>query len=40
MTEYWFSKIKQFRRVATRFEKTANHYVAIFTLAVTVIWIR
>jgi transposase len=35
-----FSKLKQFRRVATRFEKTARNYLAIVTLAAIVLWLR
>ncbi|NQW55072.1 MAG: transposase, partial [Rhodospirillales bacterium] len=31
---------KQFRRVATRFEKTARNYFAVVTLAAIVLWIR
>lgn len=33
-------KLKQFRRVATRFEKTARNYRAVVTLAVIVLWMR
>lgn len=35
-----FSKLKQFRRVATRFEKTARNYLAVVTLAATILWLR
>ena len=38
--ERFFSRIKQFRRMATRYEKLAEHYLAIVTLAATVIWLR
>ena len=38
--ERFFSKLKQFRRVATRFEKTARHYLAVVTIAATVLWIK
>jgi len=38
--ERFFARIKQFRRMATRYEKLANHYLAIVTLAATVIWLR
>jgi hypothetical protein len=31
---------KQFRRVATRFEKTARNYRAVVTLAAIVLWLR
>ncbi len=40
LVECRFSKLKQFRRVATRFEKTARNYLAIITLAATVLWLR
>ena len=40
LIECCFSKLKQFRRVATRFEKTARNYLAIVTLAATVLWLR
>ncbi len=32
-----FSKLKQFRRVATRFEKTARNYRAVLTLAAIIV---
>jgi len=35
-----FSRLKQFRRIATRFEKTAKNYLAVVTLAATVLWLR
>jgi transposase len=35
--ERFFARIKQFRRVATRYEKLENHYLAIVTVAVVVI---
>jgi len=40
LIECRFSKLKQFRRVATRFEKTAKNYLAIVTLAAIVLWLR
>src|SRR5690606_27976828 len=40
LIECCFSKLKQFRRVATRFEKTAKHYLAIVTLAAIILWLR
>ena len=40
LVECCFSKLKQFRRVATRYEKTARNYRAILTLAATVLWLR
>lgn len=38
LVECCFSKLKQFRRVATRFEKTARNYHAVVTLAAIVLW--
>lgn len=40
LIECCFSRLKQFRRVATRFEKTARHYLAVVTLAATILWLR
>jgi transposase len=40
LVECCFSKLKQFRRVATRFEKTARNYFAVVTLAAIVLWLR
>lgn len=40
LIECCFSRLKQFRRVATRFEKTAQNYLAIVTLAATILWLR
>jgi len=40
LIECCFSKLKQFRRVATRYEQTARYYLAVVTLAATVLWLR
>src|ERR1700752_3182122 len=40
LVECCFSRLKQFRRVATRFEKTATNYLAVVTLAAIVLWLR
>jgi len=40
LVECCFSKLKQFRRVATRFEKTARNFLAVVTLAATILWLR
>jgi transposase len=40
LIECCFSRLKQFRRVATRFEKTAKHYLAVVTLAATILWLK
>src|ERR1700683_2991883 len=40
LVECCFSRLKQFRRVATRFEKTARNYHVVVTLAATILWLR
>jgi transposase len=40
LIECCFSRLKQFRRVATRFDKTAQNYLAIVTIAATILWLR
>lgn len=40
LIECCFSKLKQFRRVATRFEKTARNFLAVVTIAAIVLWLR
>lgn len=40
LIECCFSKLKQFRRVATRYEKTAQNFLAVVTLAAIILWIR
>src|ERR1700742_3535902 len=40
LVECCFSKPKQFRRAATRSEKTARNYRAIITLEAIVLWLR
>ncbi len=40
LVECCFSKLKQFRRVATRFEKTARNFLAVVTIAAIVLWLR
>lgn len=40
LVECCFSKLKQFRRVATRFEKTARNCRAVVTLAAIILWMR
>lgn len=32
-------RLKQFRRVATRYEKRANSYLAMLTLAAILLWL-
>jgi transposase len=40
LIECCFSKLKQFRRVATRYEKTARNYLAVVTIAAIILWVR
>jgi transposase len=40
LVECCFSKLKQFRRVATRYEKTAQNFLAVVTIAAIILWIR
>ena len=40
LIECCFSKLKQFRRVPTRYEKTATNFLAVVTIAAIVLWIR
>jgi len=40
LIECCFSKLKQFRRVATRYEKTARNFLAVVTIAATILWLR
>lgn len=40
LVECCFSRLKQFRRVATRFEKTARNYLAVVTIAAIILWLR
>lgn len=38
--ECCIGKLKQFRRVATRYEKTARNFLAVVTIAAFVLWMR
>ena len=40
LIENFFCKLKQFRRIATRFEKRATNFLATVALASTRIWLR
>ena len=40
VVECFFAKIKQFRRIATRYEKTATNFLAMVHLACTMVWLR
>jgi len=37
--ECFFQRLKQFRRLATRYEKLAQHFQAFLSLAATVMWL-
>lgn len=39
LVERFFNKIKYYRRLATRYEKTARNFMAMLTLVATVIWL-
>jgi len=38
LVERFFGRIKQFRRVATRYEKLADHYLAVVQIASIRLW--
>ncbi len=38
--EYFFSKLKHFRRVATRYDKLAENFLAMVKLASSRLWLR
>lgn len=40
LIECFFNKIKQYRRVATRYEKLGNNFRAMVLLASIMVWIR
>ena len=40
LVECCFNKLKHFRRIATRYEKTARNFLAIITIAAIVLWLR
>ncbi len=40
LVENYFGKIKEFRRVATRYDKTDTSYAGMFDLAATAIMLR
>ena len=40
LIENFFSKIKHFRRIATRYEKLANHYKSMVLFGFIMVWIR
>ena len=40
LIENFFAKIKQFRAIATRYEKTAKNFLAAVYLVATVVWLN
>jgi transposase len=40
LVECCFNKLKHFRRIATRYEKTARNFLAMIILAAIAIWLR
>lgn len=40
LVERFFNKVKHFRKVATRYEKTARNYLAMILLASSRLWLR
>ena len=39
VVECFFAKIKQFRRIATRYEKRAANYAAMLTIGMILLWL-
>lgn len=40
LVERFFNKVKQFRRIATRYDKLAENYLAALKLVAIRIWLR
>ena len=40
LVERFFNQLKQFRRIATRYEKLADHFAAMVTCRCIVLWLR
>lgn len=40
LVERFFNKLKQFRKIATRYEQTARNYLAAILLAASRLWLR
>ena len=40
LVECFINKIKRFRRIATRYEKTARNFLAVVHLACAMVWLR
>jgi transposase len=39
VVECFFNRLKQFRRIATRYEKLARNFLSMLNLAATHIWL-
>lgn len=39
LVERFFNRLKQFRRIATRYEKLANNFISLLNLVCTYIWL-
>jgi len=39
LVECLFSRLKQFRRIATRYEKLARNFMSMLNLAITYVWL-
>jgi transposase len=40
LIENFFAKLKQFRAIATRYDKRATHFLAAIHLAAAIIWLN
>jgi transposase len=40
LTERCVNRLKQFRRIATRYEKTARAYLSMLCIASTMLWVK
>lgn len=40
LIERFFNKLKHFRRIATRYEKTARNFLALAVIAATRLWLK
>ena len=39
LVEFFFNRLKQFRRVATRYEKTAGNFLGFVLLSASLVWL-
>ena len=40
LVEYFIDKIKHFRRIATRYDKTAQAFLSMICIACMMVWLR